>query len=81
MKNNKPPIIPPNPPLKKGEMFDIVDQANFSQEKILPSFSPFLNLSFFPPFFKGGLGGIRGKHEHTVLFSQGDTSLFMEHYS
>ncbi|KAA0248806.1 MAG: hypothetical protein EDM77_11255 [Candidatus Jettenia sp. AMX1] len=37
-------------------------------------FPPFLNLSFFPPFFKGGLGGIRGEHAHTLLFLQGDTS-------
>ncbi|TLD40717.1 MAG: hypothetical protein JETT_3010 [Candidatus Jettenia ecosi] len=63
MKNN---IIPLNPPLEKGEMvnalekgekFDVFNQANFSQEKILPSFRPFLNLSFFlsfSPFLKGG---------------------------
>ncbi len=43
--------------LEKGEKFDMFDQANFSQEKILPS--------FFPPFFKGGLGGIRGEHRRT----------------
>ncbi|GAB63827.1 MAG: hypothetical protein DWB56_11385 [Candidatus Jettenia sp.] len=59
VKNNKPPIIPLSPPLKKGEMvnaleqgevmnvlekgekFDMFDQANFSQEKILPSFPLF----------------------------------------
>ncbi|GAB64096.1 hypothetical protein KSU1_D0787 [Candidatus Jettenia caeni] len=55
VKNNKPPIIPLDPPLEKGEMvnvlekrekFDMFDQINFSQEKILPS--------FFPPFLKGG---------------------------
>ncbi|KAA0247471.1 MAG: hypothetical protein DWB56_15575 [Candidatus Jettenia sp.] len=40
--------------LEKGEKFDMFDQTNFSQEKILPSFPPFLNVSFFPPFFKGG---------------------------
>ncbi|TLD42532.1 MAG: hypothetical protein JETT_1183 [Candidatus Jettenia ecosi] len=45
MKNNKPPIIPLSPPLEKGEKFDVFDQANSSQEKILPS---------FPPFLKGG---------------------------
>ncbi len=27
--------------LEKGEKFDMFDQANFSQEKILPSFPPF----------------------------------------
>ncbi|TLD43132.1 MAG: hypothetical protein JETT_0567 [Candidatus Jettenia ecosi] len=41
-------LIPDNPPLEKGEKFDISDQANFSQEKIHPSF----------PFFKGGTRGI-----------------------
>ncbi|TLD42877.1 MAG: hypothetical protein JETT_0777 [Candidatus Jettenia ecosi] len=27
------------------------------------------------PFFKGGLGGIRGEHGHTLLFLQGDNFL------
>ncbi len=49
VKNNKPPVIPLDPLLKKGEMvnalekgekFDIFDQASFSQEKILPYFPP-----------------------------------------
>ncbi|GAB64181.1 hypothetical protein KSU1_D0872 [Candidatus Jettenia caeni] len=37
----------------------------------------------YPSFllFKGGLGGIRGEHGHTLLFLQGDISFFMEHYS
>ncbi|TLD40161.1 MAG: hypothetical protein JETT_3566 [Candidatus Jettenia ecosi] len=39
--------------LEKGEKFDIFDQANFSQEKILPS---------FPPFSKGGLEGNMDTH-------------------
>ncbi|TLD42136.1 MAG: hypothetical protein JETT_1616 [Candidatus Jettenia ecosi] len=40
VKNN---IIPLNPPLEKGEKFDMFDRANFSQEKILPFFPHFLN--------------------------------------
>ncbi|GAB63653.1 hypothetical protein KSU1_D0344 [Candidatus Jettenia caeni] len=34
-------------------------------------FLPFLNLYFFPPFFKGGLGGIRGEYWTHIALSPG----------
>ncbi|GAB62713.1 hypothetical protein KSU1_C1117 [Candidatus Jettenia caeni] len=32
--------------------------------------------TFFPPFFKGGLGGIRGEYGYTFFFLQGDNLFF-----
>ncbi|TLD43487.1 MAG: hypothetical protein JETT_0118 [Candidatus Jettenia ecosi] len=37
--------------LEKREKFDMFDQTNFSQEKILP---PFSKLTLLSSFFKGG---------------------------
>ncbi|TLD42175.1 MAG: hypothetical protein JETT_1573 [Candidatus Jettenia ecosi] len=53
--------------LEKREKFDMFDQTNFSQEKILPLF---LNAPFFPPFFKGGQGGLERNMDTRCSFSK-----------